>query len=139
MDTVVIYKANVDSVQKVLLLLRKEGFHPAALEDPGPITTHYSRASYIVSIAVPREEAPGAASALRKWEESRQTYVREVTGKLYRSLAWSVGVTAILALVFFMFDFLSDGAPLLFVIWLVLFGLLANSQHIINKFKRRRN
>ena len=37
MDTVVIYKANVDSVQKILRLLRKEGFHPAAVEiQPGP-------------------------------------------------------------------------------------------------------
>ena len=139
MDTVVVYKANVDSVQRVLSLLRREGFHPAALENPDPVTTHYSRATYLISIAVPREEAPGATSVLRRWEESRQTYVREVTGKLYRSLAYSTAATAILALIFLLFDFLSDGAPLLFVVWLVIFGLLANSQHIINKFKRRRS
>lgn len=139
MDTVVIYKANVDSVQKVLQLLRKEGFHPAALENPDPVTTHYSRATYLISIAVPREEAPGATSVLRRWEESRQTHVREVTGKLYRSLWYSTVIVVILALVFYLVGFLSDGAPLLFVVWLVLFGLLANSQHVINKFKRRRN
>jgi hypothetical protein len=34
MDSVVVYKANPESVQNVLGLLRKEGFNPATLENP---------------------------------------------------------------------------------------------------------
>ena len=137
MEAVVIYKANIDSVQRILQLLRKEGFHPAALENPDPVTTHYSRATYLISIAVPPEEAPGATSVLRKWEESRQTYVREVTSKLYRSLAYATAATVIFALIFLLFDFLSDGAPLLFVFWLVVFALLANLETIRRKLRGR--
>lgn len=126
MDAVVIYKANVDSVQKVLGLLRKEGFHPAALEDPGPITTHYSRATYPVSIAVPREEAPGATSVLRRWDESRRASVQEITGNLSRSLWYSSVIVAILALILLLFGVLFDTAALLFLAWLALFALFAN-------------
>jgi len=146
MDTVVVYQANLDSVQPVLQLLRQEGFNPTTLEDPNPSMPHYLGRAYpcvrnscLISIAVPREEAPGATAILRKWDESRQTSVKEITGKLSRSLAYSTVFVAVLAMIFFLFGFLFDGAPLLFLVWLVLFVLLANTEYIMDRLKRRRS
>jgi len=133
MDTVVVYKANLDSVQPVLRLLRKEGFNPVTLDDPNPSMPHYLGQAYpsvrdacLISIAVPREEAPGAASVLRKWDKSRRTSVQETTKNLSRSLWYSSVIVAIIALILLLFGVLSDAAALLFLAWLALFALFAN-------------
>ncbi len=138
MDLVVVYKANPDSVQQALGYLRKEGFNPVVPGSSSPISFHWVvRQSQKIEIAVPREETPGAASVLRKCQQANESEVRTLTKNLARYPAYSTVATAILALVFLLFDALSDAAPLLFLAWLVIFALLANSETIRHKFKSR--
>ena len=127
MDIVVVYKANPESVQTVLGLLRKEGFNPATLENPSSasVLSGAGKATYLISVTVPRDQAAGAKSVLRKWDEARQLEVRQTTGKLAGPLLLSVMVVAVLAIIFLLLGILLDAAPLLFVIWLVVFALLA--------------
>ena len=127
MDSVVVYKANPESLQTVLGLLRKEGFNPATVENPSlpAILGGAGEGTYLISITVPREEATGAKSLLSKWDEARQSEVEQATGKLTGALLFSVMVIAVLAIIFLFMGILWDNVPLLFVIWLVVFVLLA--------------
>lgn len=127
MDFVVVYKANPESLQTVLGILRKEGFNPTTLENPSSaaVLSGAGRATYLISITVPRDEAAGAKSVLRKWDEARQSEVKETTGKLAGPFLFSVMVVAVLAIIFLFLGILWDNVPLLFVIWLVVFALLA--------------
>jgi hypothetical protein len=127
MNMVVVYKANPESVQTVLGLLRKEGFNPITLENQstGAFLSGAGHATYLISITVPREEAEGAKSVLRKWDKTRQSEAEQITGKLAGPLMFSAIVIALLAIVFLFTGILWDNVPLLFVIWLVLFALLA--------------
>ena len=127
MDVVVVYKANPESLQTVLGLLRKEGFNPATVENPSmpAILGGAGEGIYLISITVPREEAGGAKSVLNKWDKARQSEVEQTTGKLAGALIFSVMVVAVLAVIFLFLGILWDNAPLLFVIWLVVFALLA--------------
>jgi len=127
MDIVVVYKANPESVQTVLGLLRKEGFNPATLENPssGAVLSGAGKAAYLITVTVPREEAAGAKSVLSKWDDARQSEIEQATGKLAGPLLFSVMVVAVLAVIFLFMGILLDVAPLLFVIWLVVFALLA--------------
>jgi len=124
MNMVVVYKTNPESLQTVLGLLRKEGFNPSTLESPSS-TLVRSGGSYLISITVPRDQALGAKSVLSKWDEARQSEVQQTTGKLTGPLLFSVMVVAVLAVIFLFMGILLDAAPLLFVIWLVVFALLA--------------
>jgi len=124
MDMVVVYKANPESLQTVLGILRKEGFNPATLESPSSALVR-SGGTYLISVTVPREEALGAKSVLSKWDEARQSEVQQTTGKLAGPLLFSVMFVAVLAVIFLFMGILLDAAPLLFVIWLVVFALLA--------------
>jgi hypothetical protein len=127
MNMVVVYKANPESVQTVLGLLRKEGFNPTTLENPSSaaVLSGAGKATYLISITVPREEAEGANSVLRKWEKAWQSEVKQTTGKLAGPLLFSAMVVAVLAIIFLFMGILWDNVALLFVIWLVVFALLA--------------
>jgi hypothetical protein len=127
MDMVVVYKANPESVQNVLGLLRKEGFNPATVENPSmpAILGGAGEGTYLISITVPRDQASGAKSVLRKWDEVRQSEVKATTGKLAGPLLFSAMVIVVLAIIFLFLGILWDNVPLLFVIWLVVFALLA--------------
>lgn len=124
MEMVVVYKANSESLQTVLGLLRKEGFNPATLENPGlaPVRTG---GTYLISITVPRDEAAGAKSVLRKWDQARESEIEKTTSKLAGPLLLSVMVAVVFAIIFLFIGILWDIVPLLFVIWLVVFALLA--------------
>jgi len=124
MNMVVVYKANPESVQTVLGLLRQEGFNPATLENPSSSLVR-SGGTYLISITVLRDEALGAKSILSKWDAARQSQVEQATGKLAGPLLFSVMVVAVIAVIFLFMGILLDAAPLLFVIWLVVFALLA--------------
>ena len=128
MDMVVVYKVNPESVQTVLGLLRKEGFNPATMENPSmpAILGGAGEGTYLISVTVPREEAAGAKSVLSKWDQAQQSEVKQTTGKLAGALIFSVMVVAVLAVIFLFLGTLWDNVPLLFVIWLVIFALLAN-------------
>ena len=56
---------------------------------------------------------------------ARQSEVKETTGKLAGLFLFSVMVVAVLAIIFLFLGILWDNVPLLFVIWLVVFALLA--------------
>ena len=124
MDNVVVYKANPESLQTVLGMLRKEGFNPATLENPGlaPVRTG---GTYLISVTVPREEAAGAKSVMRKWDEARQLEIEKTTSKLAGPLLLSALFIVVLTIIFLFLGILWDNVPLLFVIWLVVFVLLA--------------
>ncbi|MHC4168253.1 MAG: hypothetical protein ACYSWQ_14955 [Planctomycetota bacterium] len=138
MDAVVVYKTNPESLQKVLGLLRKEGFSPTTLENPASGATLHGagRATYLISVAVPRSEAAGAASVLRKWDKARQSEVSEMTGKLGGPFILSVMVVAALAIVLLLFGVLLDAVALLPVVGILVFALAANAGKI--KLKTRR-
>jgi len=125
MDLVVVYKANSESVQTVLGLLRKHGFNPATMENPSSALVR-SGGTYLISVTVPRDEVTGAKSVLNKWDEARQSEVGQTTGKLAGALIFSAMVVVVLAVIFLFLGILWDNVPLLFVIWLVVFVLLAN-------------
>jgi hypothetical protein len=122
----------------VLGLLRKEGFNPITLEKPGS-TVYRGRSTYLISIAVPRDEAPGARSVLRKWDQARQSEISKMTDKLAGPFLCSAVIVAVLAIIFLFFGILLDGAPLLFVIWIVVFALMANGEKISRKLKRHKD
>ena len=124
MEMVVVYKANPESLQTVLGMLRKEGFNPATLENPGlaPVRTG---GTYLISVTVPRDQAIGAKSVLRKWDEARQLEIEKTTRKLAGPFLFSVMIVIVLAILFLFLGILLDNVPLLFVIWLVVFALLA--------------
>ena len=124
MDNIVVYKANTESLQTVLGLLRKEGFNPATMENPG-LAPDRTGGTYLFSVSVPRDEAAGAKSVLRKWDQARQSEVKETTGKLAGPLLFSAMVIIVLAIIFLFLGILWDIVPLLFVIWLVVFAVLA--------------
>ena len=138
MDVVAVYKANPESLQKVLGLLRKEGFNPTTLENPASGATLHGagRATYLISVAVPRSEAAGAASVLRKWDKARQSEVSEMTGTLTGPLILSAMVVAVLAVILLFFGILLDAVALLPVVWILVFALAANAGKI--KLKTRR-
>ena len=121
---VVVYKANSESLQTVLELLRKEGFNPATLENPG-LAPVRSGGTYLISVTVPRDEATGAKSVLRKWDQARQSEIEKTTSKLAGPLLFSTMVIIVVAIIFLFMGILWDNPPLLFVIWLVVFALLA--------------
>ena len=124
MDMVIVYKANPESVQTVLGLLRKEGFNPATLENHG-LAPVRSGGTYLISVTEPRDEAAGAKSVLRKWDKTRQSEIEKTTKKLAGPLLFSVTVVAVLTIILLFLGILWDNVPLLFVIWLVVFALLA--------------
>ncbi len=138
MDKVVVYKANTESLPVVLGLLRKGGFSPTTLEDPA-IVPYRGGHRHVVHVAVPREQAPGAASVLRKWDEAQETDIKEKTGVLAGPLLFSTMVTIGLALVFLFFGILLEAVALLFVLWLVVFAVAANAEKITKIVKRRTN
>lgn len=140
MDSVVVYKANPESLQTVLGLLRKEGFNPTTLENPsaGAALSGCGRATYLISVAVPREEVPGAASLLRKWDQAQIPKVKSVIEKLAGPFLCSAMVAAVPAVIFFFLGILLDAAALLFLIWIVLFALLANAEKIARMLKGAR-
>jgi hypothetical protein len=125
MDTVIVYKVHPDSVQTVIGLLRKEGFNPATRENPGSAPVR-SGGTYLISVTVPRDEAEGAKSVLRKWDQTQQSEVEQITRKLAGPLLFSAMVIAVLTIIFLFLGILWNNVPLLFVIWLVVFALLAN-------------
>ena len=125
MDTVIVYKVHPDSVQTILGLLRKEGFNPATLENPGSAPVR-SGGTYLISVTVPRDEAEGAKSVLKKWDQTHQSEVEQITRKLAGPLLFSTMVIAVLTIIFLFLGILWNNVPLLFVIWLVVFALLAN-------------
>ena len=137
MDTVVVYKANPESLQVVLGLLRKEGFNPVTLENPGHVV--YRGSANLVRIAVPRDEAPGARSVLNKWDQARQSEISKMTDKLAGPFLCSAVIVAALAIIFLFFGILLDGVPLLIVIWIVLFAIMANGEKISRKLKRHKD
>jgi len=134
MDSVVVYKANPESLQVVLGLLRKEGFNPVTLENPGHVV--YRGSANLVRIAVPRDEAPGARSVLREWDQAQQSQISKMTSKLAGPLLCSSVIVAALAIIFLFFGILLAGVALLFVVWIVLFVVMANGQKIGRRLKR---
>ena len=124
MDFVVVYKVNPESLQTILGLLRKEGFNPATLENPSSAPVR-SGGTYLISITVPRDQAAGAKSVLNKWDQARQSEIEKTTSKLAGPLLFSVTVIVVLSIIFLFLGILWDNVPLLFVIWLVVFALLA--------------
>jgi len=138
MDAVVVYKANPESLQKILGLLRKEGFNPTTLDNRVSATDLHGagRATYLISVAVPRTEAAGVASVLRKWDKARESEVHEMTGKLAGPFIFSAMVVAILAIVLLLFGIFLDAVALLPVAGIVVFALTANAPRIRLKTKR---
>lgn len=126
MNAVVIYKANPESLQSVLGLLRK---NPTTLENRVSATDLHGagRARHLVSVAVPRNEAAGAVSVLRRWDKVRQSEIDELTGKLAGPFIFSVFVVGSLAIVLLLFVILLDAVALLPVAWIVVFALAANA------------
>ena|GEM_PF-1521382 len=137
MDMVVVYKANRESVAEVIRLLRREGFTPITLENPSPTVIYASGYRYLISIAVPKDQVPGAKSVLRRWDETRRPEVEKLTGGLSSQFIKSLLLLVPFVIVFWFFGILADFASALAVIWIALFALIANGQWIKAKFSGR--
>ena len=132
MDTVVVYKVNPESLQTVLGLLRKEGFDPTTIEDPsaGAALSGCGKATYLISVAVPRDQAPGAERVLRDWDQAQAPKVKGLVGKLAGPFLASAAVVGVAAFVLLLLGILSAAVALLFAGWVVLFALLANAERL---------
>ncbi len=84
---------------------------------------------------MPRSEARGAASILRKWDDARQSEVNEMTGKLAGPFVFSVMAVGVIALVLLLLGILWDAVALLPVAWIAIFALAANAEKIKLKAK----
>ena len=137
MDSVVVYKANPESLQVVLGFLRKEGFNPTTLEDPsaGAVLSGAGVATYLISVVVPRDEAPGAKCALQNCDLALLCEIKQSSGVLTGAFLFSVEVVIVLAMIFLLFGILMEAAPLLFVVGLVVFVLLASVARITQTTK----
>ncbi|UCG49670.1 MAG: hypothetical protein JSU94_07785 [Phycisphaerales bacterium] len=133
-DMVVVYKANRESLPEVIRLLRREGFSPITLENPSPTVIYASGYKYLISIAVPRDQVPGAKSVLRRWDEARRPEVKKLTSGLSSQFFKSLLLLVPFVVVFWCFGILADFASALAVIWIVLFVLIANAQWIKDRF-----
>lgn len=137
MDNVIVYKTNEESLQVVLGLLRKEGFNPTTREDP-VIIPYRGRTNHVIHIAVPRDEVPGAASVLRKWDEAQMSKVNSAIQKLAGPFLCSAMIASVMAVILLFLGVLLEVAALLFLVWLVVFALLANVEKIVQKLEKRR-
>ena len=139
MNLVVVYKANPESYVRVVNALRQEGFNPVALENPQSNALYVPKGSYrrgattTVYIAVPRDEKTGANSTLRKWDEARQSNVQNLTKTLWSQLFYSVLIIIPVAVVFMLFGIWKYTSPLLPLVWLAAFLLIANAGKIRKK------
>jgi len=139
MNLVVVYKANPESYVRVVEALREEGFNPVALENPRSNALYVPHSSYrrgaktTVYIAVPRDEKTGANSALRKWDEARQSNVQNLTKILWSQLFFSVLIIIPVAVVLMLFGIWEYTFPLLLLVWLAAFLLIANAGKIRKK------
>lgn len=84
------------------------------------------------------DEARGAESVLRKWDETRQYEVSDLTGKLAGPFILSIMIVAALALIFLLLGILMDTVALLAVVGFVSFALLANLDRIKLKSRRQK-
>jgi len=137
----VVYKANPESLQTVLGLLRKEGFNPTTLEDPSAAAalSGCGKVTYVISVAVPKDQAPGAERVLRNWDQAQLPKVRGLVGRLAGPFLASVMVAGVLAFILLLLGILSEAVALLFAVWAVIFALLANAERIVEKLKRTRD
>ena len=139
MNLVVVYKANPESCVRVIDSLREEGFNPVALENPRSNAFYVPHSSYrrgaktTVYIAVPRDEKTGANLVLRKWDEARESNVQNLTKILWSQLFCSVLIIIPVAVILLLFGILEYTFPLLGLVWLGVFLLIANAEKIRKK------
>ena len=133
-----VYKANPESLQTVLGLLRKEGFNPTTLEDPSAAAalSGCGKVTYVISVAVPTDQAPGAERVLRNWDQAQLPKVRGLVGRLAGPFLASVMVAGVLAFILLLLGILSEAVALLFAVWAVIFALLANAERLTRRVKK---
>ena len=136
MSLVVVYKAQPESVSRVIGLLRKEGLNPVTMDHPSAVSLYTAKGTLRIRIAVPRDEVKSARWVLTKWEKSREPEVRNITGELRTQVLYSVLVTGGAALVFAAVGMLRfDTVPWLLLVWFGAFVLVANIKRISKKSK----
>ena len=134
MNQVVIYEASPQSLPQVLSLLRKEGFSPVALDQPDATYSYAAKYTNFIRIAVPDTEAPAARSVLAAWEKEGQPRVEGLARRLTTQLLHSVLIVAFMGVIFYFLGQLTTGsAALLFVLWIIVFAVIANVERIIRK------
>jgi len=136
MSLTVVYKAQPESVSRVVSVLRKEGLNPVVMDNPSAVSLYAAKGTLRIRIAVPREEVKSARSVLRKWEDSREPKVRHMTGELRTQLFYSLLVTAGAAAGFAALGILRlDTLGWLVPVWFASFVLVANIKRISRKSK----
>ena len=133
-NQIVIYTASHQTVSQVLSLLRKEGFSPVALDQPDAVYSYAARYTNIIRIAVPPTEASAARSVLAQWEKDGQPQVDSLARRLTIQLLYSILIVALMAIVFhFLGQLTPTGVALLFVLWIIVFVVIANVERIARK------
>ncbi len=140
MEMEIVYKAAPESLQMVMELMRKEGLNPTTLENPSnaAVLSGAGKATYLINVTVPREEATAAKSILRKWDETRQTEVEKTARRLLGSFLLTIPIVTLVAVLLLFLGNFSDFVALLFVIWIVVFALAANMDRIMQKVRGRK-
>ena len=134
----VVYKATRESLPMVMELLRNEGLNPIIVDNPSPFVLYWFSGTYLISVAVPSEQASAARLLLYKWDQYRQPEVEKASKKLLVSFLFSVSVVAVLAALLLVLGRLFDFGALLLLIWIVIFALAANMDRIMQKVRRRK-
>ncbi len=125
-NLVVVYEAQQESVDRVLEVLRKEGFNPVALENPDcdglfvPNNPRYIRGvRHLAHIAVPRDQARSAGSVLRRWDQAREAEVEKLTKNLWGRVFFSFLLAAAITGVFFLLGVCSENIVFVLLgVWL---------------------
>ena len=134
MNNVVVYNASPQALRRVLGVLRKEGFSPVVLDQPDATIAYASGYTNLIRVAVPSTEAPAARSVLARWEQEDQPQVEGLARRLTTQLLYSILIVAFMGAIFYFLGQLTSGSvALLFVLWIIVFVVIANVERIIRK------
>ena len=90
MQQVIVYKARPEAALIILGILREEDLNPVALDNTDVTQQYYSGFTYLVRIAVPKDEAGKARSILTQWEKQEKTTVNRLSRQFSMQIAYVV-------------------------------------------------
>ena len=138
MQQVIVYKARPEAVARILGLLRKEDLNPVALDNPDGTQQLYSGFTYLVRIAVPKDEADKARSVLAQWEEHEKPTVNRLSRQFSIQIAYALLGLGIIYGIFLFLGQWSVLEMLAFVLVLLGFSFYL-FVYIYKRQKRRRD
>jgi len=123
----VVYRVSPEGLGQLMLLLRKAGFNPTTLDDPGSVSIYASGRSYLIRVAVPAEEAEDARYVLAEWEKYCKPKVESLSRQVRRqALAAFLPTVAVAAMLLLADRWRAEFLGILGGVWFLSFLIIAN-------------